>query len=67
MATRPDDDRLAALALVNQGHDLLNRFLALDAQQTDRAWEIVVELQALLDHLREIRPPRTFRRKTETS
>jgi hypothetical protein len=49
--------------LVQQAHELLDRFLEMDAQKDSQgASDTVVELQALMDELRSLRPPRTFRR-----
>jgi hypothetical protein len=62
MAMLPNE-RLEVVELVHQGHELLERFLSLDSQQSARAWEAVVELQNLVEQLRRLRPPHTFRRQ----
>jgi hypothetical protein len=48
-------------ALVEHGRKLLDRLLILDSSDPKRAWEAVVELDALLDRLRELRPAPAFR------
>ena len=55
------EQRLRIVNLVQQAHQLLDRFLETDAQDSQRAWEMVVELQALMDELRSLRPPGAFR------
>jgi len=42
--------------LVQQAHELLDRFLKVDAQDSQGASEMVVELQELVDELRVLRP-----------
>jgi hypothetical protein len=42
------------LNLVRQAHQVLDRFLKLDAQDSQRAWEKLVELQTLTDELRSL-------------
>jgi hypothetical protein len=49
--------------LVQQAHELLDRFLKVDAQDSQGASEMVVELQELVDELRVLRPARIFRRQ----
>jgi hypothetical protein len=51
------------VSLMQQAHQLLDQFLKADAQDSQRAWEMVVELQVLIDELRALRPPRPFRRQ----
>jgi hypothetical protein len=48
--------------VVRQAHQLLDRFLEIDAQQNSQgASDVVVELEALIDELRKLRPPGPFR------
>ncbi len=49
------------IALVNQAHQLLDCFLEMDARDSPKAWERLVELQVLLGELRELRPAGVFR------
>ena len=51
---------LRVVDLVQDAHQLLDRFLDVDTQGSQRAREIVVQLQELMDELRSLRPPRTF-------
>jgi hypothetical protein len=48
------------LELIDQGHAVLNRFRDLEEEASDAAWQAVVELQELVDQLRQLRPPRPF-------
>jgi hypothetical protein len=49
--------------LVQQAHELLDLFLKMDAQDSQGASDVVVELQAVMDELRALHPPRPFRRQ----
>jgi hypothetical protein len=57
------EQRLRTVNLVRRAHQLLDRFLKMDAQDSQRAWEKLIELQALMDELRSLRPPHTFHRQ----
>ena len=50
-------------ALVELGRNLLDRLLTLDSSNPQRAWEPVIELDGLVDRLKEIHPPPAFRRQ----
>lgn len=51
---------MQVLDLIEQGHAVLDRFRDLEVEASDAAWQAVVELQALVDRLRQLRPPRPF-------
>jgi len=57
------DQRLRVVNLVRQAQKLLDRFLKVEAQNLQGASDLVIELQALMEELRSLRPPRTFRRQ----
>ena len=57
------EQRMRVVNLVQQAHELLDRFLKVDAQDSQGASEMVVELQELVDELRVLRPARIFRRQ----
>jgi hypothetical protein len=54
---------LRVVNVVQEAHQLLESFFDVDTQELRRAREIVVELKALMDELRSLGPPRTFRRR----
>jgi hypothetical protein len=67
MATSPaqngaSTEELKLTALVELGRNLLDRLVTLDSSNPQRAWEPVVELEGLVDRLKEMRPPPVFRR-----
>jgi hypothetical protein len=65
MVTTPTEAPILEIAdRVQHGHKLLDRFQALDKSNPDRAWEAIVELDGVLDRLRELRPARVFRSGT---
>jgi hypothetical protein len=47
-------------------HQLIDQFIARQTDDPERSWESLVELQALMEQLRSICPPRTFRRNALT-
>jgi hypothetical protein len=57
------EQRQRVVNLVQQAQKLLDRFLKVEAQNLQGSSDLVVELQALMDELRSLRPPRTFRRQ----
>ena len=62
MATTPTESPVSeVIELVQHGHKLLDRFLTLDKSNPYYAWEAIVELDGVLDKLRQLRPPHPFR------
>ena len=62
MATSLTQHPLDAAGLVQHGKALLEKFLMLETANPERAWEAVVEIDAVLDELRRRRPPPAFRK-----
>lgn len=57
-------DRLTrTIAMAKQAQSLAARFIERQTEQPELAWELLVELQALVDELRETHPPRPFRKR----
>jgi hypothetical protein len=54
------DTTVQVITLIEEAHDLLERFIEREHQDPDGAWESVIELQELTGRLRRLRPPRTF-------
>jgi hypothetical protein len=54
------------LELGERAHQLIDQFIARQTDDPERSWESLVELQALIEQLRSICPPRTFRRNAPT-
>jgi len=46
--------------LIEQAHTLLAQFETLEGKHPDRGWELVGQLQQILNRMREIWPPRVF-------
>jgi hypothetical protein len=68
MATSPAQngaptEELELTALVELGRNLLDRLVTLDSSNPQRAWEPIIELEGLVDRLRELRPPPALRSK----
>jgi hypothetical protein len=61
---RAPTEELELTALVELGRNLLDRLVTLDSSNPQRAWEPVVELEGLVDRLKEMHPPPVFRRQT---
>jgi len=66
MAAKPVDpgfnvEFLADLA--DHAHKLINEFLALSANEGERATELIAEIQHIIAEFRRLRPPATFVKK----
>ena len=48
--------------LGEHAHQLIDQFIARQTNDPERSWESLVELQALIEQLQSICPPKTFRR-----
>ena len=49
------------IRLVDQSFVLLKQFLVQNNETPNSAWETLVDVQEMLDQLRRLHPPRTFR------
>ncbi len=56
-----DNPKAEIIRLVDQSFVLLKQFLVQQDETPNSAWEILVDMQEMLDQLRRLHPPRTFR------
>ena len=57
MANDASTQDLELMRMIELGHKLLDRLVTFDSSDPSRAWEPVVELEGLVDRLKEMRPP----------
>jgi hypothetical protein len=63
MAGRAASQELDLLTLVELGRNLLDQLMMFDSSTPERTWEPIVELEGLVGHLKQMRPPPAFRQQ----
>ena len=62
MAAHPiDRDPAELIALAEHAHALIDKVLELPAGQRERSWELILELQSVIDEFKRRRPAPLFR------
>ena len=62
MAAHPNDrDPAELIALVEHAHALIDKLIDLPSSQRERSWELILELQSVVDEFKRRRPAPLFR------